>query len=77
MIIETARSVYGQCKVFREDYPENDDKDVDFTNMVGPSFSFLMRFCFLLFPCPFFFLYSSYQAFFLAFCWGRVMLRYV
>ncbi|KAF8460306.1 S-adenosyl-L-methionine-dependent methyltransferase [Kalaharituber pfeilii] len=34
MVIETARSVFGHCKIFREDYLEDLNKAVDFTNMV-------------------------------------------
>lgn len=34
MVIETIRSVFGHCKVFREDDPGDEAKAVDFTNMV-------------------------------------------
>lgn len=34
MVIETIRSVFGHCKVFREDNPGDEEKVVDFTNMV-------------------------------------------
>jgi len=33
-IIETIRHVFSNCRVFREDKPEDETKDVDFTNMV-------------------------------------------
>ncbi|KAF8457472.1 S-adenosyl-L-methionine-dependent methyltransferase [Terfezia claveryi] len=34
MVIETIRSVFGHCKVFREDDPGDEEKAIDFTNMV-------------------------------------------
>jgi len=34
LVIQTIRSVFGHCKVFREDSPGVEDKVVDFTNMV-------------------------------------------
>lgn len=41
MVIETIRTVFGNCKVFREDNPKEENKEVDFTNMVRNSSQFV------------------------------------